>query len=126
MLAQDEGDCVPCTLKDSDGCKPGSILRFCSNVDNTDASCSEECSAELYGKPPDTVSQEPTSEWLWTRLEYTYNLDGSVSSRLVINPTGGIDGRPNVGCKWACSAGYRLVSLDTSSANTNITFCLQV
>jgi hypothetical protein len=116
---QEEGDCLPCTVRTSEDCKPGFKLRFCSNVENSDSSCSKECDASAFGKPQETMSQEPTSEWLWTINDYS-----GVAARVVFNPLGGSDGLPNVGCAWACRQGYKAFHMTTASLATNVSFCV--
>ena len=91
-----DNECQPCTQFTSNNCGPGFKLRPCSSLDNMDASCSEPCDPEEYGKPPG--GNETNSEWVWT----TYSPEGTV----VKNPSGGTDGLPNVGCMWRCKDGY--------------------
>ncbi len=94
--AGESSECVPCSGFTSANCGPGFKLQPCNTLQNVDASCSEPCDPDAYGKP---VGNE-TSEWVWTT--YSDRNDGTI----VENPTGGLDGRPNVGCMWRCRDGY--------------------
>lgn len=101
-LAPGELECKKCTPPEElmQECTPGRKLTPCSPALGVDASCNEQCDAQALGKPSDE-----TSEWVWT----TYGSDG-VS--IVENPSGGSDGRPNVGCMWKCKTGFQLRVVD--------------
>ena len=92
---------MPCAA--SIECSPGHILTPCSPAMGLDASCTQACDAQALGKPSDA-----TSEWVWT----TYGDDGLT---IVENPTGGQDGKPNVGCIWRCREGFVQKTLDVGA-----------
>ncbi len=82
------------------------------------------CDGKALGKPDDN---DETSEWVWT----TFAPDGSAS--VVLNPNGGVDGKPNIGCMWRCKDGYTLREIDSgvsvesssSSSTMKLSYCVQ-
>lgn len=106
--------CHPCTALTWENCKPGFVMTPCSLQGKYDASCSQACDPEEHGKPQGLVAnaggESETSEWVWT----TYDARGDI----VLNPTGGYDGLPNVGCMWRCKDGYRLKVVDAGGGTS--------
>jgi hypothetical protein len=125
--SEDQG-CKPCTEMTAETCRPGFVHKHCSSESNEDASCSQPCDAEALGKPGG--DSDETSEWVWTTYmtgeeeeEDTESLGGT---RLMMNPTGGLDGRPNEGCMWRCKAGLRPKVIEDygSGSASPLTFCV--
>ena len=115
--------CALCTATTSDNCRPGFSMVRCSELLGYDTSCSTPCDGKALGKPDDN---DETSEWVWT----TFAPDGGAS--VVLNPNGGVDGKPNIGCMWRCKDGYTLreidsgVSVEISSSSTmKLSYCVQ-
>ena len=105
FLPPGSSECQRCSPLSASECTPGHILAPCSPSTNTDASCDQLCDPQALGKPSDE-----TSEWVWT----TYSDADALA--IVHNPTGGTDGRPNVGCMWRCRQGFTLRQLDLLGA----------
>lgn len=111
----DVQECVRCTNMTSANCGPGFMLAPCSSYFNVDASCSQPCSAADSSDKPD--DNDETSEWVWTTYKGT-------SGEMVYNPTGGLDGLPNVGCMWRCKTGYTLRTVDAGGGPLlRVSFC---
>lgn len=138
FYSDDEGSCVRCKEVNAGQCKPGFFLDLCSSETNEDSSCSRECDPDEFGKPLDG------SEWVWTTYASAFPGMGSSSSStqawhsspgVVQNPTGGLDGKPNIGCMWKCMQGYTLEirhavvpissSGDTGEQLQGVAFCVQ-
>ena len=103
-LAPGTQECKACTPVEQlrEVCVPGFIMTPCSPAMGLDTSCSQRCDAQALGKPSDD-----TSEWVWTT--YAEQQDGV---NILYNPSGGSDGRPNVGCMWKCRAGFSMKAMD--------------
>lgn len=104
-------ECVPCTPISELQCRPGFVLAPCSPAMGLDASCTQACDAQAEGKPSDS-----TSEWEWTMF-------GEDGLTIVVNPAGGTDGRPNVGCLWKCRDGFTLRTVDVGIGGGKIHLC---
>jgi len=116
-------ECKKCTEMTADTCKPGFLPTPCSSELNMDASCSRPCDVEALNKPGGNLmvdNADETSEWVWT----TYAQDGVT---VVQNPTGGTDGKPNVGCMWKCKPGYMHRVLDVGvEGAAKIEYCVKI
>ena len=73
---------------------------MCSDFLHRDASCDQDCDAELNKKPAEN------SEWILTTVDSDYNIVPSSSTSL-----------PNAGCLWRCSDGFRLETLAEGQIN---------